>query len=104
MGICDSNKNQAQTPIANNTQPSAITSQVQTSLSQQPVQNVTSTVEQNINTDTNVLNNNDNLINGNEQNDFDRLGTMNAGISIQDEVKADEESISYNQTRETHAN
>ena len=103
MGICDSNKNQAQTPIANNTQPSAITSQVQTSLSQQPVQNVTSTVEQNINTDTNVLNNNDNLINGNEQNYLDRPGTMNSGMSIGEEVR-NEDSIGYNQTRDTLAN
>ena len=103
MGICDSNKNQAQTPIANSTQPPAITSQVQTSLSQQPVQNVTSTVEQNINTDTNVLNNNDNLINGNEQNDLDRPGTMNSGMSIGEEVR-NEDSIGYNQTRDTLAN
>ena len=103
MGICDSSKNQAQTPIANNTQTAGITSQVQTSLSQQPVQNVTSNVEQNINSNINLVNNNANLINGNEQNDIDRPSDINRNVSLGSSIK-NEDSIGYNQTRETLAN
>ena len=100
MGICDSNKNQAQTPFANNTQPATITTQPQTSLSHQPVQNVTSNVEQNINSNINLINNDANLVNGN---DIDRPSNINRSVSLGSSVK-NEDSIGYNQTRETLAN
>ena len=100
MGICDSNKNQ--TPIANNIEPSTETNQVQTTPSQQPIQNVTSKVEQNINSNTDIINNNANITNGNEQNEIDRPSNINRSASLGSSVK-NEDSIGYNQTRETYA-
>ena len=104
MGICDSNKNQ--NAIVNNTGQATITSQVQTSV-QQPIQNVTSKVEQNVNSNANLINNNVNIINGNVQPNIveenDRPSNINRSISLGSSVR-NEDSIGYNQTRETLAN
>ena len=110
MGVCDSkNKNE----LAKNTQSASINNQNKTNAIQTNNQNVASKLDQNINSNTKFITTN-NAISGTEQNeinkqisqfleDNDKPSNIDRHCSMGSSV-SNEDSIGYNQTRNTLAN